>query len=86
LIKLILYFLIGAFLDILGVIDFKATQHNKAFKAATVGFIGEILGYLVVFYIISFNLSNPVQAIIEIFSYCLGGAVGAYITIKKGLK
>ena len=84
--KLIIYFIIGALLDIIGIIDFKATQHNQAFRAAGIGLIGELLGYLVVFYIISFNLDNPVQAIIEIFSYCSGGAVGAYYTIKKGYK
>lgn len=80
--KLILFFTIGFILDVLGIIDFKATQHNKAFLAAFVGFVGEIIGLMTFFFIIAWNLENPKQAIIEAVSYCLGGAVGAYLTIK----
>ena len=86
--KLIFYFIIGAVLDVLGIIDFKATQHNQAFKAAGVGLASEVIGFVVFYMIITTpgNIENPVKAIIEILAYCLGGAVGAYYMIKKGYK
>jgi len=86
--KLILYFIAGALLDVLGIIDFKATQHNQAFKAAGVGFASEVIGFIIFYMIITTpgNADNPEKAILEILAYCLGGAVGAYYMIKKGYK
>jgi len=88
LIKLISYFVIGATLDVLIVIDFKATQNNQAFKAASVSFLSGVISFIVFYFIITTpgNMERPIQAIIEIITYCFGGSVGSYFMIKKGYK
>lgn len=83
---LITYFAIGLVQDVLGVIDFKATQHNKAGLASVIGFISEYAGYIVFYFIISapgvLEGDNWERALVELGVYCLGGAIGNYSTMK----
>lgn len=74
----IIYFLIGALLDILSVIDLKAVQHNKAFKSAFVSFLSTMIGY----YVYAEIIKAP-EYVWELFAYALGGSVGAYLIIKR---
>lgn len=77
-IKLILYFIIGALLDILATIDVRAIQKGQAAKSSIVSFINTMISYLVFYYI----LRSP-EYLFETFAFALGGSVGAYYIIKK---
>lgn len=78
---LLFYFFVGALLDILGVVDIKAIQHNQAGKSAVVSFIITVISYVCFYFIIT----SP-DAIMEILFYAAGGGAGAYYIIKKGYK
>lgn len=77
LIKLLLYFFIGALLDILATIDVRAIQEGKALKSSFVSFVNTMISYLVFYYIIT----SP-EYVIEIISFAFGGSVGAYYIIR----
>jgi len=67
--------------DILGTIDVKAVQNNKAFRSSVVSWINTVLSWVAFYYI----LRNPSleEDMITILAYATGGAVGAYYIIKK---
>lgn len=74
----LLYFVIGALLDILGTIDIKAVQNGQALKSASVSFLNTMISYVMFYYIIQ----SP-QYLLEITAFALGGSIGAYFIIKK---
>ena len=76
---LFLYFFVGALLDILSVIDFKAVQYRQAFKSAVVTFISTMVSTYCFYYIVK----EP-DALLEITMYALGGSVGTYYLLTKG--
>jgi hypothetical protein len=78
-VKLGIYFVSGALLDILATIDIKAVQNRKAFRSSFVTFLNTIISYILFYYIIQ----SP-EYLLEIISFASGGAVGAYVIIKKG--
>lgn len=80
LINCLIYFGIGAVLDILGTIDVKAVQNGKALRSATMSWINTIISYISFYYIIQ----SP-EYLLEIVSFATGGAVGAYWIIKTKL-
>ena len=73
----------------MGILDFKATQHNKYLRASIISFFSELIGWIV-FGTILLNMGiekgvSPeaqINALIEIAVYCLGGAVGGFVTMK----
>jgi len=72
--------MIGAIQDILGTLDVKAVQNDKALKSAIVSWINTILSWVAFYYIIQ----SP-DYLVEILAYATGGAFGAYYIIKKKL-
>lgn len=87
---LILYFAIGFVQDMLIIFDFKATQHNHAFKASAISFVSEMMGWLVFGNILinmgtfSGAITETAQliALLQITTYCFGGFWGGYLTMK----
>lgn len=75
--RLVLYFMIGAVIDILATIDVKAVQHGKAGRSAVVTFINTVISYTVFYHIIT----SP-EYMTEIIAFALGGAIGAYFIIR----
>ena len=75
--KLVLYFMIGAVIDVLATIDIKAVQHGKAGRSAIVTFINTVISYTVFYYIVT----SP-EYMTEIIAFALGGAIGAYFIIR----
>lgn len=75
---LIIYFIIGAILDILSIVDFKAVQHFNALRSALVSFIASLLSWACFYYIIT----SP-EVLSGIIAYSLGGAVGTYALLKS---
>ena len=80
LITCIIYFIVGAMQDILGTIDVKAVQNNKAFRSSVVSWLNTVLSWIAFYYIMSDP--NIDEDIIVILAYATGGAVGAYYIIK----
>lgn len=76
----VIYFLIGAALDILGTLDVKAVQNGKALRSATVSWINTIISYISFYYIIQ----SP-EYLLEIVCFATGGSLGAYWVIKTKL-
>lgn len=75
----LLYFFIGALLDILSVIDLKAVQFKQAFRSAVVTFVSTMVSTYTYIYVAREPNSHA-----EVFAYALGGAVGTYYLLTKG--
>lgn len=77
-VKLIIYFVAGALLDILATIDIKAIEHHRALRSAFVSFLNTMISYTIFYFIIQ----SP-EYLLEITSFALGGSIGAFVIIKK---
>jgi uncharacterized protein YebE (UPF0316 family) len=74
--KLLLYFIIGAVLDILATIDVIAVQDRSALLSSTVSFVLTMVSYAVFWKI----MESP-DRWSQLIVYALGGSVGAYLVI-----
>lgn len=80
------FFIIGFVEDFFRLIDFKATQENKAGLSSIIGFLNGYGSALIFLFVITANLDNPEVAAIQLFFYWLGGSFGNYVAIKYNAK
>lgn len=79
--RILVLFLIGFFLDMLATLDMIAVYQKEAMRSGVISFIITIFS-LGVAVNICITKSNQLRKWIEIISYALGGAIGAYLTIR----
>lgn len=76
--ELIIYFIIGAILDILATLDTQAVIDIKPIKSSAISFTITILW---VFALSSIVLSS--EKAFATLAYALGGAIGSYFTVQR---
>ena len=76
--EFIVYFLVGALLDILGTIDTQCIIDKKPLKSAIISFVITMVWV----FILSSIIVSP-DKVIATICYALGGSVGAYFTVKR---
>lgn len=83
--ELILYFILGLVLEILGILDFKATQHLKPLRASAYGFAGSQLSDIVLILILISpeGLVSREMALIAFTCYNLGAFTGSLLILSK---
>lgn len=75
---IILYFVIGFVLDVLGTLDVQCVIDKKPIRSAVLAFIIT----LIYIFVLSQIILSP-DMIENALSYALGGAVGSYFTVKR---
>lgn len=76
--ELIVYFLVGALLDILGTLDTQFVISKSPIKSAITSFVITIVWV----FILSSIIVSP-DKVVATICYALGGAVGSYFTVKR---
>lgn len=73
----IVYFIVGALLDILATLDVQAVARDKALRSASVSWLGTIIAYYIFYKIIT----GP-DFFVGIIAYATGGFVGTIFIMR----